>query len=97
MFFSAALTKDNILDEVIDAKIALDNNLVPAKGRTLYAGSVAYTALLGCEEYIRLDALGSKSIVNGKVVAQDGHLLNIDEEKALAETRKLVPGVWERF
>ena len=71
---SAALTKDNILDEVIAAKIALDNKLVPAKGRTLYAGSVAYKALLGCEEYIRLNDLGSKSLVNGKV----GEIMGMD-------------------
>ena len=71
---SAALDKTNILDELIAAKIALDNKLVPAKGRTLYVGSVAYTALLGCEEYIRLDALGSKSIVNGKV----GEIMGMD-------------------
>ena len=71
---AAALTKETILDEVIAAKIALDNKLVPAKGRTLYVGSVAYTALLGNEEYIRLDSLGSKSIVNGKV----GEIMGMD-------------------
>lgn len=71
---SAALTKDNILEEVIEAKMALDNKLVPAKGRTLYVGSVAYKALLGCEEYIRLNDLGSKSIVNGKV----GEIMGMD-------------------
>lgn len=71
---TAALTKETILDEVIAAKIALDNKLVPAKGRTLYVGSVAYTALLGNEEYIRLDSLGSKSIVNGKV----GEIMGMD-------------------
>lgn len=71
---AAELTKETILDEVIAAKIALDNKLVPAKGRTLYVGSVAYTALLGNEEYIRLDSLGSKSIVNGKV----GEIMGMD-------------------
>lgn len=71
---SAALTKDNILGDVIDAKIALDNKLVPAKNRTLYVGSVAYKALLGCEEYIRLNDLGSKSLVNGKV----GEIMGMD-------------------
>lgn len=63
----AALTKENILSEVIKAKTAMDNKKVPAKGRTLFVGSVAYTALLGCEEYIRLENLGGKSIVTGKV------------------------------
>lgn len=71
---TAELTNETILPEVIAAKIALDNKLVPAKGRTLYVGSVAYTALLGNEEYIRLDSLGSKSIVNGKV----GEIMGMD-------------------
>lgn len=67
-------TGENILGQTIAAKIALDNKLVPAKGRTLYVGSVAYTALLSNEEYIRLDKLGSKSIVNGKV----GEIMGMD-------------------
>ena len=69
-----APSKDNILELVIDAKMALDNKLVPAKGRTLYVGSAAYKALLGCEEYIRLNDLGSKSLVNGKV----GEIMGMD-------------------
>lgn len=66
--------KDNILGQMIAAKIALDNKLVPQKGRTLYVGSTAYSALLSSEEYIRLDSLGSKSIVNGKV----GEIMGMD-------------------
>jgi hypothetical protein len=69
-----APAKDNILELVIDAKMAMDNKLVPAKGRTLYVGSAAYKALLGCEEYIRLNDLGSKSLVNGKV----GEIMGMD-------------------
>ena len=63
----AELTADTILGELVAAKIALDNKKVPQKNRTLYVGSVAYTALLANPEYIRLDSLGSKSIVNGEV------------------------------
>lgn len=66
--------KDTILDMVVDAKLALDNKLVPAKGRTMYVGSVAYKALLQNEEYIRLNDLGSKSIVTGKV----GEIMGMD-------------------
>ena len=69
-----APTKDTILEQVIDAKMALDNKLVPASGRTLYVGSVAYKALLTCEEYIRLDNLGSKTLVKGKV----GEIMGMD-------------------
>lgn len=71
-------TKETILEMVIDAKIAMDNELVPVKNRTLYAGSNAYKALLGCEEYIRLNDLGSKSIVNGKV----GEIMGMDVKYA---------------
>lgn len=67
-----APAKDNILEQVVDAKLALDNKLVPQKGRTLYVGSAAYKALLTCEEYIRLDKLGSKTLVNGKVGEIEG-------------------------
>ena len=67
-----APAKDNILELVVDAKLALDNKLVPQKGRTLYVGSAAYKALLTCEEYIRLDKLGSKTLVNGKVGEIEG-------------------------
>ena len=67
-------TKSNILGLVVDAKMALDNKLVPGKNRTLYVGSVAYKALLTCDEYIKLDKLGSKTLVNGKV----GEIMGMD-------------------
>lgn len=69
-----APTKSTILGLIVDAKMALDNKMVPAKGRTLYVGSVAYKALLTCDEYIRLDNLGSKTVVNGKV----GEIMGMD-------------------
>ena len=69
-----APTKSTILGLIVDAKMALDNKMVPAKGRTLYVGSVAYKALLTCDEYIRLDNLGSKSVVRGKV----GEIMGMD-------------------
>ena len=70
----SAPTKSTILGLIVDAKMALDNKMVPAKGRTLYVGSTAYKALLTCEEYIRLDNLGSKTVVNGKV----GEIMGMD-------------------
>ena len=69
-----APTKTTVLEQMVDAKMALDNNLVPQKNRTLYVGSVAYKALLTCSEYIALDKLGSKSMVNGKV----GEIMGMD-------------------
>ena len=63
----SAPTKTTIFGQILDGKVALDNKLVPAKNRILFVGSVAYKALLHCEEYIRLNDLGSKSVVNGQV------------------------------
>lgn len=70
----AAPTKDTIYSLLLDAKVALDNKLVPAKGRTVYMGTVAYKALLNCPEYISLEKLGSKAIVKGKI----GEILDMD-------------------
>lgn len=69
-----APTESTIYSQLVDAKAALDNELVPQENRTLYIGTVAYKALLNCDEYIRLDKLGPKAIVNGKV----GEILNMD-------------------
>lgn len=69
-----APTKSTILTQIVDAKIEMDNKLVPQKNRTLYVGSVAYKALLTCDEYIKLDKLGSKTLVNGKV----GEIMGMD-------------------
>lgn len=63
----AAPTGDNVYDTLVDAKAVMDNKKVPMKNRTVYMGTAFYKALLKCEEYIRLDKLGSKTVVNGKV------------------------------
>lgn len=63
----AELTEDNILKKLIATKVALDNKLVPAKGRTLYVGSVAYAALLGCKQFIALEVTGKDTMVYGDV------------------------------
>lgn len=69
-----APTSATIYGMLVDAKIAMDNKLVPQKNRTLYVGGTALSALLNCEQYIRLDTLGSKAIKNGVI----GHILGMD-------------------
>lgn len=69
-----APTADNVYDILVDAKTAMDDKKVPMKNRTLYVGPAFYKALLKCEEYIRLEKLGSKTVVNGKV----GEILGMD-------------------
>ena len=71
---TAAPTKDTIYTDLLTAKIALDNKLVPKDGRTVYLGSVAYLALMECDKYIRLEKLGSKAIVKGKI----GEIFDMD-------------------
>lgn len=70
----AAPTKTTIYGMLVDAKLAMDNKLVPQKGRTLYVGGTAYSALLNCEEYIRLETTGDKVMKNGVI----GHILGMD-------------------
>lgn len=43
------------------------------------------------------EASVSTTIVNGKVLMRDGKLLNLDEEKIFAESRKQAEGFWNRF
>lgn len=69
-----APTATTIYGLLVTAKIAMDNKLVPQKNRTLYVGGVALAALLNCEQYIRLDTLGSKAVKNGVI----GHILGMD-------------------
>ena len=69
-----APTAENVYGILVDAKTVMDDKKVPMKNRTLYVGPAYYKALLKCEEYIRLDKLGSKTIVNGKV----GEILGMD-------------------
>lgn len=69
-----APTATTIYGLLVDAKIAMDNALVPQKNRTLYVGGTALSALLNCEQYIRLDTLGSKAVKNGVI----GHILGMD-------------------
>ena len=37
------------------------------------------------------------TIVDGKVLMQDRHMLSLDEEAITAHARELAPGVWERY
>jgi N4-gp56 family major capsid protein len=69
-----APTGENVYDTLVDAKATLDNLLVPQKNRTLYVGSAFYKALLKCEEYIRLEKTGNKTVTTGKV----GEVLGMD-------------------
>lgn len=67
-------TKGTVFGMLVDAKAALDNKLVPQKGRVLYCGVTFYKVLIQCSEYLAIDKLGAKAISKGKV----GEILGMD-------------------
>lgn len=69
-----APTAENIYNQLLTAKVAMDNKLVPKNGRTVYLGSAAYIALMECDKYIRLDKLGGKAIPTGVI----GRIFDMD-------------------
>lgn len=43
------------------------------------------------------DGMVTTTIVNGKLLMQDGRLLTLDEEQIAAKARQIVPQVWQRY
>lgn len=62
-----ALTKSSIVTAIMEAKVAMDNALVPSENRFLYIGASNYAKLLTSTEYMSLRALGEKAIRKGDV------------------------------
>lgn len=69
---TAAPTKSTIAGIIMDATCALDDMFVPQNGRTLYIRNDLYKALKLCDEYVKLEGIGTKSLVNGVVGEFDG-------------------------
>lgn len=69
---SAAPTKSTIAGIIMDATCALDDKFVPQSGRTLYIRNDLYKALKLCDEYVKLEGIGTKSLVKGVVGEFDG-------------------------
>lgn len=63
----AAPTKSTIADLIMDATAAMDDKFVPQDNRTLYIRNDLYKVLKLCDEYVRLEGIGTKSLVKGKV------------------------------
>lgn len=70
----AAPTKDTVFGMLVDATAALDNKLVPQKGRILYCSVTFYKVLIQCSEYLAIEKLGAKAVSKGKV----GEILGMD-------------------
>ena len=69
---SAAPTKSTIAGMIMDATCALDDKFVPQEGRTLYIRNDMYKHLKLCDEYVKLEGIGTKALVKGVVGEFDG-------------------------
>lgn len=72
MALTAAPTKSTIAGIIMDATCALDDALVPQDGRTLYIRNDLYKHLKLCDEYVKLEGIGTKALVKGVVGEFDG-------------------------
>lgn len=64
---SAAPTKDNILELLLTAGAAMNNELVPRIGRAIFIPESVYILTQLADQIITNDKLGEKAIVNGSV------------------------------
>lgn len=67
-----APTPDTIAGLVMDGTVKMDEELVPANGRTLYITAANYKNLKLCSEFITIDRLGEKALAKGVIGEFDG-------------------------
>lgn len=70
---TATLTKDNVLEAIMGANIAMNNKLVPKEGRVLFMGQTS-SLLLKLADYVVgvSDAMNEKYIAKGEIGQIDG-------------------------
>ena len=66
-----ALSKSNICDRISDGTVYLDDQEVPADGRTLFVTPAGYKLLRMSDEFIKVESLAQKSLAQGKVGEYD--------------------------
>lgn len=69
---TAAPTKANIAETIMNGTTALDDAMAPAEGRTLYITSKLYQQLKLCSEFVNADRLNEKVLTKGVVGQFDG-------------------------
>lgn len=69
---TATLTKNTIVEAIIDLNTMLTEDLVPLEGRTLFIGTSYYKLLKQNPDFISVDALGKKALSKGEVGEVDG-------------------------
>lgn len=69
---TAAPSKTTIVEQLMDANVALDKKHVPKKNRTFYIDISYYKYLKLASEWLGIDALGQKSLAQGVIGTFDG-------------------------
>lgn len=69
---TAAPTKDNIVEAIIDTNALMTDALVPLEGRTLFIPTQFYKLLKQNPDFISVDELGKTALTRGEVGEVDG-------------------------
>lgn len=69
---SAAPTKSNIVEAIIDVNAAMTDALVPLENRTLFIPTECYKLLKQNPDFISVESLGKKALTKGEVGQVDG-------------------------
>lgn len=69
---ASTLTKNTIVEAIMDLNTMMTEDLVPMEGRTLFISTAAYKLLKQNPDFISVDALGNKALAKGVVGEVDG-------------------------
>lgn len=87
---TAALTKANIYDTIVDARTKLSETHVPTDGRWLLVSPETYALLLKSPEFIKASALGDAVVQTGAVGRVAG--FTVFEDTTLGEKVDFIAG-----
>ncbi|MDR2502418.1 MAG: hypothetical protein LBC78_04120 [Oscillospiraceae bacterium] len=68
----AALTKENVVEEILSASAQMSNELVPRSGRAIFIAESVYILTKLASEIVGIDSLGKEAVANGVVGRLDG-------------------------
>lgn len=68
---SAKLAKNTVCERISLGTLQMDDDEVPAEGRTLYVSNSTYLALKHSDEFLGIDELGAKALAKGQVGKYD--------------------------
>ncbi|MDR3310622.1 MAG: chitobiase/beta-hexosaminidase C-terminal domain-containing protein [Oscillospiraceae bacterium] len=68
----SALTRENVVEQILLASGELSNRLVPRAGRVIFVSETVYIATKLASEVVAIDSLGREAVANGTVGRLDG-------------------------